>query len=136
MAGQPARLPSPEAVHAVATAALSFLEETGPHLDLARRYAWAPQGQRAYATKPRNRGRTLTWLGALGPEGIVATMSIAGGMDGVVCRSDVEQVLLPRLRPGLRVILDNLNSHNVAGIREMLEAAGARLQYLLPSSPE
>jgi transposase len=116
--------------------ALIFVDETGTHIDLARLYAWAPCGQRAYATKPRNRGRALTLIGALGWEGVVATMSIEGGTDGVVFRTYIEQVLAPRLRPGQVVVMDNLKAHKVAGIREAIEAAGARLLYLPPYSPE
>jgi transposase len=62
--------------------------------------------------------------------------SIEGGTDGGVFRSYVEQVLGPRLRPGHLVIMDNLKAHKVAGIRETIEATGARLQYLPPYSPE
>jgi transposase len=125
-----------EAVHAVTADALIFVDETGTHIDLARLYAWAPCGQRAYATKPRNRGRALTLIGALGWEGVVATLSIEGGTDGVVFRTYIEQVLAPRLRPGQVVVMDNLKAHKVAGIREAIEAAGARLLYLPPYSPE
>jgi hypothetical protein len=71
---------------------LTFVDETDSPLDLARLYAWAPYGQRAYATKPRNRGRTLTCLGALSVEGIVATMTVEGGTDGAAFRTYVEQV--------------------------------------------
>ena len=85
--GQQARTAYQEAVQGTATDALVFLDETGTHIDLARLYAWAPRGQRAYATKPRNRGRALTLIGALGQEGIVATMSVEGGTDGVVFRA-------------------------------------------------
>jgi transposase len=67
---------------------------------------------------------------------MVAAMSIEGGTDGDVFRSYVEQVLAPRLRPGQLVIMDNLKAHKVAGIREAIEASGARLQYLPPYSPE
>jgi hypothetical protein len=107
---------------------LIFVDETGSHIDLARLYAWAPQGQRAQATKPRNRGRTLTMIGAIGVEGLVATMSIEGGTDGDTFRTYVEQVLAPHLRPGRVVLMDNLKAHKVAGIREAIEATGARLR--------
>ena len=134
--GQQARTAYREAIQAAAPDTLIFLDETGTHIDLARLYAWAPRGQRAYATKPRNRGRALTLIGALGQEGIVATMSVEGGTDGAVFRSYVEQVLSPQLHPGQVVIMDNLKAHKVAGIRETIEATGARLQYLPPYSPE
>jgi transposase len=115
---------------------LIFVDETGSHIDLARLYAWAPCGQRAYATKPRNRGRALTMIGAIGVEGLLATMTVEGGTDGDVFRSYVDQVLAPQLRPGQVVIMDNLKAHKVAGIREAITLTGAHLQYLPPYSPE
>jgi transposase len=63
-------------------------------------------------------------------------MSVEGGTDGDVFRTSVEQVLVPRLRPGQVVLLDNLKAHKVAGIREALEAARVRLVYLPPYSPD
>lgn len=113
-----------------------FVDETGSHLDLARLYAWAPGGQRAYAARPRNRGRTLTCVGALGVEGMVATMTVEGGTDGAVFRTYIEQVLAPRLQPGQTVLMDNLKAHKVTGVREASEAAGATLRYLPRYSPD
>jgi transposase len=115
---------------------LIFVDETGSHIDLARAYAWAPRGQRAYAAKPRNRGRALTLLGAMGRNGLVATMTVEGGTDGAVFRSYVDHVLVPQLRPGQIVVLDNLKAHKVKGIREAIEAAQATLHYLPPYSPD
>jgi transposase len=113
-----------------------FIDETGSHIDMARAYAWAPRGQRAHAAKPRNRGQAVTLSGALGVNGLVATMTVTGGTDGAVFRSYVDQVLAPRLRPGNVVIMDNLKAHKVAGIREALEAAHAALRYLPAYSPD
>ena len=113
-----------------------FVDETGSHIDMARAYAWAPRGQRAYATKPRNRGRALTLIGAMGVHGLVATMTVTGGTDGEVFRSYVEQVLGPQLRPGNVVLMDNLKAHKVSGIREAIEAAQATLRYLPSYSPD
>jgi transposase len=115
---------------------LIFVDETGSHIDMARAYAWAPRGQRAYAAKPRNRGHTLTLIGALGVDGLVATMTVAGGTDGEVFRSYVDQVLVPHLRPGQVVIMDNLKAHKVPGIREAIETAHATLRYLPAYSPD
>jgi transposase len=113
-----------------------FVDETGSHIDMARAYAWAPRGQRAYGAKPRNRGQALTLLGAMSVKGLVATMTVTGGTDGEVFRSYVDQVLAPQLRPGNVVIMDNLKAHKVAGIRETIEAAQATLHYLPSYSPE
>jgi len=135
-AGQQARAAYRQAVQGLTGEQLICVEETGSHIDLARPYAWAPCGQRAYATKPRNRGRTLTLLGAMGIEGMVATMTVAGGTDGAVFRTYIEQVLAPRLRPGQVVVMDNLTAHKVADMREAIEAAHAGLRYLPPYSPD
>lgn len=113
-----------------------FVDETGSHIDMARAYAWAPRGRRAYAAKPRNRGQAVTLLGAMGVNGLVATMTVTGGTDGAVFRSYVEQVLAPQLRPGQVVLMDNLKAHKVAGIREAIEAAHATLHYLPSYSPD
>lgn len=115
---------------------LIFVEETGSHIDMARAYAWAPRGQRAYATKPRNRGHAVTRIGAMGVNGLVATMTVTGGTDGDVFRSYVDQVLVPQLRPGQVVLMDNLKAHKVPGIRAAIEAVPATLRYLPSYSPE
>jgi len=115
---------------------LIFVDETGSHIDMARLYAWAPRGQRAYAAKPRNRGQALTRIGAMGVNGLGATMTVAGGTDGEVFRSYVDQVLVPHLRPGNIVLMDNLKAHKVAGIREAIETAHATLRYLPSYSPD
>jgi transposase len=115
---------------------LLFVDETGSPIDMARSYAWAPRGQRAYAAKPRNRGQALTLIGAMGVNGLGATMTVAGGTDGEVFRSYVDPVLAPQLCPGQVVIMDNLKAHTVAGIREAIEAAHATLGYLPSYSPD
>jgi transposase len=112
------------------------VDETGSHIDMARAYAWAPRGQRAYAAKPRNCGQAVTLIGARGVSGLVATMTVTGGTDGAVFRSYVEQVLAPQLRPGNVVSMDNLKAHKVPGIREAIEAAHATLHYLPAYSPD
>ena len=113
-----------------------FVDETGSHIDMARAYAWAPRGQRAHAAKPRNRGHAVTLIGAMGVNGLVATMTVMGGTDGEVFRSYVEQVLRPRLRPGQVVRMDNLKAHKVPGIRDAIEAAHATRRYLPAYSPD
>jgi transposase len=115
---------------------LIFVDETGSHIDLARTYAWAPRGQRASAAKPRNRGPALTRIGALGVNGLGATMTVTGGTDGEVFRTYVDQILVPQLRPGNIVLMDNLKAHKVPGIRDAIEAAHATLRYLPSYSPD
>ena len=87
-------------------------------------------------TVPQNYGENITMLGALTVSGIVAPMTINGAVDGTVFKAYVEQVLTPTLLAGDVVVMDNLPAHKVTGIRELIEARGARLIYLPPYSPD
>lgn len=115
---------------------LIFLDETGVNLALSRLYARAPRGKRASDQKPFQRGKRVTLLGALGLEGIVAAMTLEGSVNGEVFLKYVKEILVPSLSPGKVVVLDNLSVHKVSGIREAIEAVGARLEYLPPYSPD
>jgi transposase len=103
---------------------------------MTRRYGRAPRGQRVIEAIPQNYGANVTMLAALGSHGVEAVMTIDGATDAEVFHVYVEQVLLPTLRPGDIVLMDNLRAHKVAGIREAVEQAGARLLYLPPYSPD
>lgn len=113
-----------------------FLDECGTHTSLTRRYARAPKGQRAVGQVPRNRGRNLTLLAALSSRGVQAELVIEGGVNGHVFVAYVEQVLVPTLRPGDVVVLDNLGAHRVPMVRALIEAAGATVLFLPPYSPD
>ena len=115
---------------------LVFVDESGSHQAMARDYARAPQGQRAQGTKPLNRGRHVTMVGALGVLGVVAAMMLEGFMDGAACLVFVPEVLAAQLRPGQVVVLDNLKAPKVAGVQQAIAAVGARVLYLPPYSPE
>ena len=104
---------------------------------MTRSYARAPRGQRVNEATPQGRWQILTLLAALTTRGLEAPMTIAEPTDGDIFLAYLEQVLCPRLtRPGQVVILDNLSAHKVAGVREQIEATGARLVYLPPYSPD
>jgi transposase len=103
---------------------------------MARDDARAPRGQRAHATKPVNRGRHVTRLGALGLHGIVAAMTVEGFTDGDVFLAFLHEVLVPQRRPGQVIIMDHLKAHKVAGVAEAMATPGARPLYLPPSSPD
>jgi transposase len=75
-------------------------------------------------------------VAGLRASGLIAPMVLDGPMTGAVFRAYVEQVLIPELSPGDVVVLDNLAAHKVAGLREMIQAAGASLLYLPPYSPD
>jgi transposase len=113
-----------------------FLDESGATTEMTRRYGRAPRGERIGEATPAGHWRTLTLLGALTLEGMLASMTVESPTDGDVFLAFLEQVLCPRLQPGQIVILDNLSAHKVAGVRELVEARGARLVYLPPYSPD
>jgi transposase len=115
---------------------LVFVDETGVNIAMARRYARAPKGERAYASAPVNKGKNVTVLGALSLEGLIEAMTIEGSADGQVVSTFIQDVLVPALRPGQTVIMDNLSSHKVNGIQDAIEAMGARLEYLPSYSPD
>jgi transposase len=115
---------------------LKFIDESGVNLAMTRRYGRAPRGERVVGAVPQNYGANVTMLAALSLQGVEAVMTIDGATDAEVFRAYVEHVLGPTLTPGDIVIMDNLRAHKVAGIRERIEASGARLIYLPPYSPD
>jgi transposase len=113
-----------------------FLDETWAATNMARRYGRAPRGQRVLDAVPHGHWRTTTVIAALRAEGIVAPLVFDGAIDGQSFLAYAEQFLAPALRPGDVVVMDNLGSHKVAGVREAVEARGATLLYLPPYSPD
>ena len=114
-----------------------FLDETWATTDMARRCGGAPRGRRVLDAAPHGHWRTTTVIAALRAEGIVAPLVLDGATDGPAFLAYVGQFLAPALRPGdVVVVTDNLGSHEVAGVREAAEAAGATLLYLPPYSPD
>ena len=103
---------------------------------MTRQYGRAPRGQRLVASVPHGHWKTSTFAAGLRATGLTAPLVVDGAMNGDVFRAYVEQVLAPTLLPGDIVILDNLSSHKVAGVREAIEARGASLSYLPPYSPD
>jgi transposase len=115
---------------------LVFVDETWATTNMARRFARAPRGQRAIASVPHGHWKTCTFLAGLRHDRIDAPCVFDGAINGQRFLAWVEQFLVPTLAPGDVVILDNLSSHKIAGIREAIEAAGAKLLYLPPYSPD
>ena len=103
---------------------------------MTRRYGRAPRGQRLVAAVPHGHWKTSTFVAGLRTSGLTAPLVVDGAMNGDIFRAYVEQVLAPTLKPGDIVILDNLSSHKVAGVRELIEAKGANFVYLPPYSPD
>lgn len=103
---------------------------------MARRYGRCPRGQRLVAPVPHGHWKTSTFVAGLRASGLTAPLVIDGAMNGEVFRAYVEQILAPTLAPGDLVIMDNLGSHKVAGVREAIAARGAAVLYLPPYSPD
>jgi transposase len=115
---------------------LKFLDEAGSNLAMTRLYGRAARGTRVFDSVPQNYGENITMLACLSVAGLSAPMTVEGAVDGAVCLVYVEQVLAPTLFEGDVVVMDNLGAHKVKGVREAVEARGAKLIYLPPYSPD
>jgi transposase len=112
------------------------VRETWASTNMARRHGRAPRGQRLRMSVPHGHWKTTTFVGALRRTGMVAPMVLDGPINGCAFQAYVDQVLVPELRPGDVVVMDNLGSHKGAGIRAAIEKVGASLLYLPPYSPD
>ena len=115
---------------------LIFIDETGTSTKMARLRGRAPRGERLVGKIPHGHWKTTTFVAGLRSTALTAPCVIDGPMNGNAFLAYVEQVLGPTLKPGDIVVLDNLSAHKVPGIREAIEAAGAKLFYLPPYSPD
>lgn len=115
---------------------LVFIDETWIKTNMAPLRGWGPKGKRLRAYAPHGHWRTLTFLGALRRDRLTAPCVFDGPINGRSFRAYVEQQLVPTLRPGDIVIMDNLGSHKSAALRQIIRAAGARLWFLPPYSPD
>ena len=113
-----------------------FIDETWASTNMARLRGRAPKGERLRASIPHGHWKTTTFIGGLRLTGMVAPMVLDGPINGVWFQAYVDQVLVPTLSPGDIVIMDNLGSHKRPGVRASIEAAGAKLFYLPPYSPD
>lgn len=118
------------------TARLVFIDETSANTKMTRLYGRCPRGERLLACVPFGRWRTVTFVGALRRRGLTAPMIIEGAMNGKAFLAYVQQCLVPTLKRGDIVMMDNLLVHKTPGVREAIEGAGARLEYLPPYSPD
>ncbi|MGO9773510.1 MAG: IS630 family transposase [Roseiarcus sp.] len=115
---------------------LVFIDETSISTNMARRFGWAPRGERCRAAVPFGHWKTTTLVAALRFDRIDAPMTIDGALDGDSFRAYVEQVLAPTLSAGEVVVMDNVSVHKVAGVREAIAAKGAGVLYLPGYSPD
>ena len=120
----------------VDAADLVFLDETATPLTLTPARARAPRGERAVGRVPRGRREAVSWLATLTPVGIGEGLLVPGAVDRAAFDAFVERLLVPSLRPGQVVVLDNLSVHKSPVARRLVEAAGCRLVFLPTYSPD
>ena len=125
-----------ETIRAISPERLIYLDESGVTTSMTRPYGRCLGGGRIHEATPGGHWKILTVLSALSTRGILATMTIEEPTDSDIFLAYVEHLLCPAVRSGDVVVMDNLSSHKVAGVRERIEAAGAQLLYLPPYSPD
>jgi transposase len=103
---------------------------------MTREYARGPRGERVQGHVPRNRGTVTTMIGAMGIDGVRAMMTVEGATDAEVFEAFVTHLLVPKLKPGDIVVLDNVGAHKPEGALTRIRAAGARVLFLPPYSPD
>ena len=112
------------------------LDETSANTQMTRRYGRGPRGQRLVCPVPHGHWKTTTFVAALRADGLTAPMVVDGPLNGDLFVAYAEQVLVPALRPGDMVVLDNLACHKRAGAVRAIERAGCSVVYLPPYSPD
>jgi transposase len=115
---------------------LVFIDETGTSTSMARLYGRAKRGLRALGRVPWGHWKVVTFTAALRLDGIVAPFVIDKPMNGAIFVEYIRQCLVPVLRPGDIVVMDNLPAHKNEQVRMLIEAVGAELRYLPPYSPD
>jgi len=115
---------------------LVFIDETAASTNMTRRYGRGTRGERLVCKVPHGHWKTSTFVAALRHNRVTAPLLLDGPMNGPTFLAYVQQVLVPTLKRGDVVIMDNVGVHKVAGVREAIEACGAMLLYLPPYSPD
>jgi transposase len=115
---------------------LVFIDETGTSTNMARLRGRCKRGQRLIGKIPNGHWKITTFVAGLRNDAITAPFVIDQPMNGVIFRAYLEQCLVPTLKPGDIVVMDNLPAHKNEDVRKIIEAAGAKLLYLPPYSPD
>ena len=115
---------------------LVFIDETGTNTKMARTRGRCRRGRRLIGKVPWGHWKTTTFVAGLRYDKISAPCVLDGAMDGPGFLTYVERILVPSLSEGDVVVMDNLPAHKVEGVRQLIEAANARLIYLPPYSPD
>ena len=125
-----------ETASSLPTDALVFIDETGSNIALTPLYARAPKGERARGSVPRNRGKNTTLIAALSLEGMGAALILEGSANTTAFELYVEQILAPSLHDGQIVVMDNLQAHKSARVKQAIGAKGCQLLFLPGYSPD
>jgi transposase len=112
------------------------LDEAGTNVALTPKYARAPCNERAHDRAPFNKGGNITTLATLTTAGIAAAMTICGAADTLVVEAFVREYVLPHLRAGQILVLDNVRTHKSTTLRQLVEGVGCHLRFLPPYSPD
>lgn len=115
---------------------LVFIDETWAKTNMTRTHGRCAKGQRLVDKVPHGHWKTLTFLAALRCDAITAPFVLDGPINGDWFLAYVEQVLVPTLKPGDVVVMDNLGSHKGKAVRRAIRQAGAHLLFLPPYSPD
>ena len=115
---------------------LVFLDESGVNTDMSRLYARAKDGQRANDSVPFKTGTSITLLSSMRLDGQIVYTTFPGAVNGERFKEYLREFLIESLRPGDIVIMDNLRSHKVTGVVELIKSVGAKVVYLPPYSPD
>ena len=117
-------------------ARLVFIDETAVSTNMVRPNGWSPRGERLAGHVPMGHRETMTFIAGFRQTGIVAPMVIKGALNGEAFLAYIEQCLVPTLKRRDTVVIGNVPFHKAPGVQEAIEAAGARLCYLPPYSPD
>jgi transposase len=120
----------------LAAGRLIFLDETAVTTNMARRYGRSATGERLVGKVPHGHWKVTTVVAGLRHDGVTAVMTVDGALNGELFVAYVRECLVPALRPGDVVVLDNLAVHKRAEARELIEGAGASVMFLPPYSPD
>lgn len=113
-----------------------FVDECGTNITLTRLYARAPRGERAFGKVPRNWDKNVTLIAAMSAKGMGQSMSVEGATDGAAFETYLKHFLLPTLKEGQVVVMDNLQVHKSTRVRKLIESVGANVLFLPPYSPD
>ena len=125
-----------EQARQLASQDLVFVDETGSHIAMTPLYAYAPRGQRAKGSVPRNHGANTTLMASLSRQGMGEAFILEGAADAIAFELYIEQILAPSLNSGQIVIMDNLSIHQGKQVRQAIEAKGCQLLFLPAYSPD